>query len=118
MFDALAIRQLKAEASRSLFVQSPTSIEVLAIIWRSVIVASRTGNDSKSRPLPEHNIGNLVWKEPVQCKASDQIELDALASYPREAEGKIDSQFMAEIHGDEGFFFKVIQHLKEKKEVF
>ena len=66
MFDALAIRQLKAEASSSLFVQSPTSIEVvLAIIWTSVIVASRTGNDSKSRPLPEHNIGNLLWKEPV-----------------------------------------------------
>jgi hypothetical protein len=104
VFDALAIRQLKAEASRSLFVQSPTSIEVLAIIWRSVIVASRTGN--------------LLWKEPVKCKAGDQIELDALVSYLSEAEGKIDSQFMAEIHGDEGIFFKVIQHLKEKRNVF
>lgn len=103
MFDALAIRQLKAEASRSLFVQSPTSIEVLAIIWRSVIVASRTGNDSKSRPLPEHNIGNLLWKEPVKCKASDQIGLDALVSYLSKAEGKIDSQFMAM----KGFFSRL-----------
>lgn len=89
MFDALAIRQLKAEASRSLFVQSPTSIEVLAIIWRSVIVASRTGN--------------LLWKEPVKCKASDQIGLDALVSYLSKAEGKIDSQFMAM----KGFFSRL-----------
>jgi hypothetical protein len=54
----------------------------------------------------------------VKCKAGDQIELDALVSYLSEAEGKIDSQFMAEIHGDEGIFFKVIQHLKEKRNVF
>jgi hypothetical protein len=39
-------------------------------------------------------------------------------SYLREAEGKIDSQFMAEIHSDEGYFFKVIQPLKERRNVF
>jgi hypothetical protein len=39
-------------------------------------------------------------------------------SYLREAEGKIDSQFMAEIHSDEGYFFQGYTATERKEKCF
>ena len=58
-----------------------------------------------------------IYDHAQLCRASDQVELDALVSYLREAEGKTNSQFMAEIHGDEGFFSR-LSSMWKKREVF
>lgn len=129
VFSASSIRQLKVKA-RSSLVKFPTKVEVVsAMIWRSIMFASRKRNGAprpsvishpvnlRRRKLLECVVGNFTWNATTQYRVADETEFQCLVGYLRVSMTKIDDKFIEEMQGNEGFS-KVQQRLKELSDVY
>ncbi|ESR43184.1 hypothetical protein CICLE_v10011699mg [Citrus x clementina] len=131
VFDAKAIATLRSECKGER-VPNPTRIEALsAFILKSAMLASRSTASSRFvlhqavnlRRLTEPrlspcSVGNLfLWATAAyNMEHAAEMELHGLVARMKQAVGKINSEYLKTLHGDEGFP-KVCEYIKRIEEV-
>ncbi|KAF7120188.1 hypothetical protein RHSIM_Rhsim13G0210100 [Rhododendron simsii] len=110
-FSSSKIAALRAEVGASTMVQ-PTRVQlVTAVIWKWAM--ARKGRDRclpsfvwypvnvRGRidpPLSENTFGNAIWRE--KMSGNGEMDLVELVSKTREAVGKIDSEYLEQLQGE------------------
>ncbi|KAL3838670.1 hypothetical protein ACJIZ3_023261 [Penstemon smallii] len=112
VFDASAIRQLKAESN----IERPTRVQVvLALLWKCFMVASLSNGKQVSLvsqtvnlrrrarpPFPSDCFGNLIGFTNASSTNENKKELGHLVKEIRDAISKIDHDYVNRMLGDEG----------------
>ncbi|XP_050229771.1 stemmadenine O-acetyltransferase-like [Mercurialis annua] len=130
VFDGSAISNLKEKVIAS-GVKNPTRVEVVsALLSKSLMTAFKSKSDrNNNNPLainlavnlrrrmlptfPECSIGNFAWL--ADTILSGETQLSSLVSELKEAIAKIDSSYVQNIQGDDGFinFYGKIKEMND-----